>query len=120
MKGSCSTIPEAHETTELNWPKTAATFILNDDVDSAENNLAKGTSTFHNVSPACFATAYDVAPGFLQMLTREPGNQLGKGMVAFIRATLGFEQDIMRQGLYPSRSRGPARVLTPCSVRKAK
>jgi hypothetical protein len=27
----------------------AATFILNDDVDSAEAGLAKGTSTFHNV-----------------------------------------------------------------------
>jgi hypothetical protein len=24
--------------------------------------------------------------------------QLGRGVVAFIRATLGFEQDIMRQG----------------------
>lgn len=27
----------------------AATFILNDDVDSAEAGLAKGTSSFHNV-----------------------------------------------------------------------
>ncbi|KAJ5946546.1 Outer membrane protein IML2 mitochondrial/Tetratricopeptide repeat protein 39 [Penicillium verhagenii] len=50
--------------------RDSATFILNDDVDSAENGLAKGDSTFHN---------------------------LGKGMVAFVRATLGFEQDIMRQ-----------------------
>ncbi|KAJ6102987.1 Outer membrane protein IML2 mitochondrial/Tetratricopeptide repeat protein 39 [Penicillium sp. IBT 16267x] len=47
-----------------------ATFILNDDVDTAEDGLAKGDSTFH---------------------------KLGKGMVAFVRATLGFEQDIMRQ-----------------------
>ncbi|KAJ5432705.1 Inclusion body clearance protein iml2 [Penicillium daleae] len=50
--------------------KDSATFILNDDVDSAEAGLAKGTSSFHN---------------------------LGKGMVAFVRATLGFEQEIMRQ-----------------------
>ncbi|KAJ5160379.1 Inclusion body clearance protein iml2 [Penicillium canariense] len=50
--------------------KDSATYILNDDVDSAESGLAKGTSSFHN---------------------------LGKGMVAFVRATLGFEQDIMRQ-----------------------
>ncbi|KAJ5684604.1 uncharacterized protein N7477_000949 [Penicillium maclennaniae] len=50
--------------------KDSATFILNDDVDGAENGLAKGTSTFHN---------------------------LGKGVVAFVRATLGFEQEIMRQ-----------------------
>lgn len=28
---------------------TAATFILNDDVDSAEAGLAKGTSSYHNV-----------------------------------------------------------------------
>ncbi|KAJ5637563.1 Inclusion body clearance protein iml2 [Penicillium lividum] len=50
--------------------RDSATFILNDDVDSAEDGLAKGDSTFHN---------------------------LGKGMVAFVRATLGFEQDVMRQ-----------------------
>ncbi|KAJ6131236.1 Outer membrane protein IML2 mitochondrial/Tetratricopeptide repeat protein 39 [Penicillium sp. IBT 18751x] len=50
--------------------KDSATLILNDDVDGAENGLAKGTSTFHN---------------------------LGKGVVAFVRATLGFEQEIMRQ-----------------------
>ncbi|KAK5806276.1 hypothetical protein VI817_000534 [Penicillium citrinum] len=50
--------------------KDSATNILNDDVDAAENGLATGTSTFHN---------------------------LGKGVVAFVRATLGFEQEIMRQ-----------------------
>ncbi|KAJ5698544.1 Inclusion body clearance protein iml2 [Penicillium macrosclerotiorum] len=50
--------------------KDSTTFILNDDVDGAENGLANGTSTFH---------------------------LLGRGMVAFIRATLGFEQEIMRQ-----------------------
>ncbi|KAI2790129.1 Inclusion body clearance protein iml2 [Penicillium oxalicum] len=50
--------------------KDSATFILNDDVDSAEAGLAQGTSTYHT---------------------------LGKGMVAFVRATLGFEQEFMRQ-----------------------
>jgi hypothetical protein len=30
----------------------AATFILNDDVDSAEDGLANGKSTFHNVGAA--------------------------------------------------------------------
>ncbi|KAJ5794168.1 Outer membrane protein IML2 mitochondrial/Tetratricopeptide repeat protein 39 [Penicillium paradoxum] len=48
----------------------ATTLILNDDVDGAENGLSTGSSSFHN---------------------------LGKGMVAFVRATLGFEQEIMRQ-----------------------
>ncbi|KAJ5562003.1 hypothetical protein N7535_003534 [Penicillium sp. DV-2018c] len=48
----------------------AATLILNDDVDGAENGLSMGSSTFHT---------------------------LGKGVVAFVRATLGFEQEIMRQ-----------------------
>lgn len=35
--------------------RSAATLILNDDVDGAEDGLAKGTSTFHNVRD-------DVAP----------------------------------------------------------
>ncbi|PGH14180.1 hypothetical protein AJ80_06049 [Polytolypa hystricis UAMH7299] len=42
---------------------------MDDDVDSAEEGLKDGTSSFH---------------------------KLGKGVVAFVRATLGFEQDIMR------------------------
>ncbi|KKZ65618.1 hypothetical protein EMCG_08525 [[Emmonsia] crescens] len=46
-----------------------ATFIMNDDVDGAEEGLNKGDSSFH---------------------------KLGKGIVAFVRATLGFEQEIMR------------------------
>ena len=49
----------------------AATLIMDDDVDGAEEGLKKGNSPFH---------------------------KLGKGVVAFVRATLGFEQDIMRQG----------------------
>ncbi|KAJ5691262.1 hypothetical protein N7488_011997 [Penicillium malachiteum] len=50
--------------------KDSTTWILNDDVDSAEEGLSKGHSAFHN---------------------------LGRGMVAFVRATLGFEQEIMKQ-----------------------
>ncbi|KAL8684862.1 MAG: hypothetical protein Q9224_006094, partial [Gallowayella concinna] len=43
---------------------------MNDDLQAAEDGLADGTSPFH---------------------------QLGKGMVAFLRATLGFEPEIMRE-----------------------
>ncbi|KAL5357024.1 mitochondrial outer membrane protein iml2 [Aspergillus floccosus] len=50
--------------------RDSATLILNDDVDGAEDGLSEGISSFHN---------------------------LGRGVVAFIRATLGFEQEIMRQ-----------------------
>lgn len=58
------------ELKDLHEAMTAATRILNDDVDGAESGLSTGTSSFHN---------------------------LGKGVVAFVRATLGFEQEIMRQ-----------------------
>ncbi|KAJ5827360.1 Outer membrane protein IML2 mitochondrial/Tetratricopeptide repeat protein 39 [Penicillium robsamsonii] len=58
------------ELKDLHDALTAATLILNDDVDGAEAGLSGGTSSFHN---------------------------LGKGVVAFVRATLGFEQEIMRQ-----------------------
>jgi hypothetical protein len=68
---STQSLDSLAEVNDLDEAMKAATFILNDDVDSAEAGLAKGTSSFHN---------------------------LGKGMVAFVRATLGFEQEIMRQG----------------------
>ncbi|KAK5201422.1 Mitochondrial outer membrane protein iml2, partial [Cryomyces antarcticus] len=48
----------------------AASEIMNDDVDAAEVGLSKGNSAFH---------------------------KLGKGVVTFLRATLGFEQEIMRE-----------------------
>ncbi|OJD18845.1 hypothetical protein AJ78_01178 [Emergomyces pasteurianus Ep9510] len=57
------------ESQELESALRAATFIINDDVDGAEEGLNKGDSSFH---------------------------KLGKGIVAFVRATLGFEQEIMR------------------------
>ncbi|CAL5871067.1 uncharacterized protein PFLUO_LOCUS5313 [Penicillium psychrofluorescens] len=67
---STQSLDSLTELRDLDDAMKAATNILNDDVDSAEEGLAKGTSSFHN---------------------------LGKGVVAFVRATLGFEQDIMRQ-----------------------
>ncbi|EER42913.1 mitochondrial outer membrane protein iml2 [Histoplasma capsulatum H143] len=57
------------ESQELQSALRAATFIINDDVDGAEEGLNKGDSSFH---------------------------KLGKGIVSFVRATLGFEQEIMR------------------------
>jgi hypothetical protein len=44
-----------------------------DDIESAEEHLSKGSSPFH---------------------------QLGAGVCVFMRATLGFEPDIVRQGLF--------------------
>ncbi|KAJ5151987.1 Outer membrane protein IML2 mitochondrial/Tetratricopeptide repeat protein 39 [Penicillium capsulatum] len=66
---SAASLDSSAELKDLVEAMKAATLILNDDVDGAEDGL-KGTSTFHN---------------------------LGKGVVAFVRATLGFEQEIMRQ-----------------------
>lgn len=48
----------------------AAAHIMSDDLEGAEAGLANGNSSFH---------------------------KLAKGMVAFIRATLGFEPEIMRE-----------------------
>lgn len=70
---------QAHHTMSLNALDEIASLddamaaimqIMNDDVDAAEAGLSKGHSPFH---------------------------QLGKGVVTFIRATLGFEQDTMRE-----------------------
>jgi len=48
----------------------AASFMINDDMDTAEIELAKGNSAFH---------------------------KLGKGVVSFLRATLGFEREVMKE-----------------------
>jgi len=59
---------------------------------------------------------YDVEPN--QAWKYADGhNQLGRGVVAFVRATLGFEQDIMRQG--PLSYSAAMTVLTSSSVRAA-
>ncbi|QGA15468.1 hypothetical protein EYB26_003126 [Talaromyces marneffei] len=55
---------------DLEQALEAATLILDDNVDGAENGLSKGDSSFHKT---------------------------GKGVVGFLRALLGFEQDIMRE-----------------------
>lgn len=52
MKGTCLYVPRAGSLTDTDSNLIAATFILNDDVDSAEDGLSKGTSTFHNVGTA--------------------------------------------------------------------
>ncbi|ODH50836.1 hypothetical protein GX48_02977 [Paracoccidioides brasiliensis] len=69
MSVSTQSLDALAEARELESALEAATFIMNDDVDRAEEGLNKGDSSFH---------------------------KLGKGIVAFVRATLGFEQDIMR------------------------
>ncbi|KZZ88128.1 Outer membrane protein, IML2, mitochondrial/Tetratricopeptide repeat protein 39 [Ascosphaera apis ARSEF 7405] len=49
-----------------------ATLIMNDDIDGAEAGLKGGDSPFH---------------------------KLGKGLVVFVKAILGFEKDVMREGV---------------------
>jgi tetratricopeptide (TPR) repeat protein len=57
---------------------------MNDDLESAEAHLSKGTSPFH---------------------------QLGSGVCMFMRATLGFEQETMREGMdTPFRTQMPSRL----------
>ncbi|PLN81507.1 mitochondrial outer membrane protein iml2 [Aspergillus taichungensis] len=67
---STQSLDSLAELRDLDDAMKAATLILNDDVDGAESGLSEGISSFHH---------------------------LGRGVVAFIRATLGFEQEIMRQ-----------------------
>ncbi|GAB7350940.1 hypothetical protein MBLNU459_g1447t1 [Dothideomycetes sp. NU459] len=62
---SLSALDEPHALQEA---MVAAAYILNDDVEMAEAGLSKGNSPFH---------------------------KLGKGVVAFLRAVLGFEKEIM-------------------------
>ncbi|KAL4868371.1 hypothetical protein BDV12DRAFT_169898 [Aspergillus spectabilis] len=68
--GSTQSLDASSELQDLEDAIAAAELILNDDVDGAEAGLSGRNSSFH---------------------------LLGRAVVMFIRATLGFEQDIMRQ-----------------------
>ncbi|KAF2199919.1 hypothetical protein GQ43DRAFT_442032 [Delitschia confertaspora ATCC 74209] len=68
--GTTRSLNALDELSNIEDAMAAVSHIMNDDVDSAEEALNKGHSPFH---------------------------QLGKGVVTFMKATLGFEQDIMRQ-----------------------
>lgn len=50
----------------------AATLIMNDDVEGAERGLSQGNSSYH---------------------------KLGMGVIFFLRATLGFEQDVIKEAI---------------------
>ncbi|KAH6615325.1 outer membrane protein Iml2/Tetratricopeptide repeat protein 39 [Boeremia exigua] len=58
------------ELAQIQDAMSAVTHIMADDIDSAKEHLQKGHSPFH---------------------------QLGVGVCMFMRATLGFEQDVMRE-----------------------
>ncbi|KAI9692662.1 MAG: Mitochondrial outer membrane protein iml2 [Bogoriella megaspora] len=68
--GSSSSLDQAEEPSQLEDAMRAVSHIMNDDVDTAETELGHGSSPFH---------------------------KLGSGVVSFLRATLGFEQDMMRE-----------------------
>lgn len=68
--GHTKSLSALDELNEIEHAMAAVTHIMADDVDAAEEHLSKGSSPFH---------------------------QLGKGVVIFIRATLGFEQETMRE-----------------------
>lgn len=58
------------EAQNLEAAMSAATLIINDDVDGAERGLSQGNSSYH---------------------------KLGMGVILFLRATLGFEQDVIKE-----------------------
>ncbi len=63
---------------------------MDDDVEGAERELNSGDSPFHKVRIIHSYTSGDVVTW----------KQIGKGVVTFLRATLGFEQEIMSQGTW--------------------
>ncbi|RDI76794.1 hypothetical protein Vi05172_g13219 [Venturia inaequalis] len=68
--GSTPSLSALDEPKALEDAMYAASFMINDDMDTAEVELAKGNSAFH---------------------------KLGKGVVTFLRATLGFEREVMKE-----------------------
>ena len=58
------------ESQNLEAAMRAATLIMNDDVEGAERGLSQGNSSYH---------------------------KLGMGVILFLRATLGFEQDVIKE-----------------------
>ncbi|KAF2866712.1 outer membrane protein Iml2/Tetratricopeptide repeat protein 39 [Massariosphaeria phaeospora] len=68
--GHTKSLNALDELAQIEDAMAAVTYIMADDVDGAEAHLNKGNSPFH---------------------------QLGKGVVTFMRATLGFEQETMRE-----------------------
>ncbi|MCJ1245033.1 Mitochondrial outer membrane protein iml2 [Trapelia coarctata] len=68
--GSTHSLDAAAELANLEQSMKAATHIMNDDLESAEAGLNEGNSSYH---------------------------KLGKGVVAFLRAALGFEPEIMKE-----------------------
>ena len=67
---SSSSLNPVEEPTQLEDAMRAVANIMNDDVQAADDELSQGNSPFH---------------------------KLGSGVVSFLRATLGFEQEMMRE-----------------------
>ncbi|ORX91979.1 outer membrane protein Iml2/Tetratricopeptide repeat protein 39 [Clohesyomyces aquaticus] len=70
VHGSNRSLNALDELTQIEDAMAAVSYIMEDDVDGAEEHLSKGSSPFH---------------------------LLGRGVVTFMRATLGFEQEVMRE-----------------------
>lgn len=68
--GSAESLNALEEPSQIEDAMEAVSHIMNDDVDTAEAGLNKGSSSFH---------------------------KLGKGVIVFMRATLGFEPEVMRE-----------------------
>ncbi|OCL09039.1 hypothetical protein AOQ84DRAFT_339507 [Glonium stellatum] len=68
--GSTQSLNALEEPSQIEDAMEAVSHIMSDDVDAAEAGLNKGSSSFH---------------------------KLGKGVIIFMRATLGFEPEVMRE-----------------------
>lgn len=67
---STQSLDALEEAQNLEAAMRAATLIMNDDVEGAEKGLSQGNSSYH---------------------------KLGMGVILFLRATLGFEQDVIKE-----------------------